>query len=157
MTRVKVEIRTMRTGDESMLLYLAEETLHPLAADAGHPERYDAGDLLALFNEASGEAAVFVAEAQGEIAGYVAVERAPETLEVRCLCVNPAFEAQAVAHQLMDWVEGLAFAERRARLRAQVPAADERSQHLYRGHEFVPQRALDRPEMIVMEKRLQAD
>ena len=153
MTRVKVEIRTMRNGDESMLLYLAEETLQPLAAGAGHPERYDPGDLLALF----GQAAVFVAESQGEIAGYVAVERAPEALEVRCLCVNPAFEAQAVAHQLMDWVEGLAFAERRARLRAEVPAADARSQHLYRGHAFVPQRALDRPEMIVLEKRLQAD
>ena len=153
MTRVKVEIRTMRNGDESMLLYLAEETLQPLAAGAGHPERYDPGDLLALF----GQAAVFVAESQGEIAGYVAVERAPEALEVRCLCVNPAFEAQAVAHQLMDWVEGLAFAERRPRLRALVPAADERSQRLYRGHAFVPRPALDRPEMIVLEKRLQAD
>lgn len=153
MTRVKVDIRTMHSGDESMLLYLAEETLQPLAAGAGHPERYDPAELIALL----AEAAVFVAEAQGEIAGYVAVERAPEALEVRCLCVNPAFEARAVAHQLMDWVEGLAFAERRGRLRAQVPAADERSQHLYRGHAFVPQRALDRPETIIMEKRLRAD
>ena len=32
MTRVKVEIRTMRNGDESMLLYLAEETLQRHAA-----------------------------------------------------------------------------------------------------------------------------
>ena len=103
MTRVKVEIRTMRRGDESMLLYLAEETLQPLAAGAGHPERYDPGDLLALF----GEASVFVAESGGEIAGYVAVERAAEALEVRCLCVSPAFEVQAVAHQLMAWVEGV--------------------------------------------------
>jgi ribosomal protein S18 acetylase RimI-like enzyme len=153
MTRVKVEIRTMRSGDESMLVYLAEETLHPLAAGAGHPERYDPGDLLALLAEAS----VFVAEAGGEIAGYVAVERVPQALEVRCLCVNPAFEAQAVAHQLMDWIEGVAFTERRNRLRALVPAADERSQHLYRGHSFVPVRAADRPETIVLEKRLPAD
>jgi ribosomal protein S18 acetylase RimI-like enzyme len=153
MTRVKVEIRTKRDGDDSMLLYLAEETLHPLAAGAGHPERYDPSDLLVLLAEAS----VFVAEAQGEIAGYVAVERAPETLEVRCLCVNPAFEAQAVAHQLMDWVEGLAFAEQRCRLRALVPAADERSQRLYRGHAFVALPDLDRPETIVLEERLRAD
>jgi ribosomal protein S18 acetylase RimI-like enzyme len=153
MTRVKVEIRTMRSGDESMLLYLAEETLHHLATGAGHPELYDPSDLLALLTQAS----VFVAEAQGQIAGYVAVERAPEVIEVVCLCINPAFEAQAVAHQLMDWVEGLAFAEQRARLRAQVPAADEPSQHLYRGHAFVPQPASDRPEMIVLEKRLRAD
>jgi ribosomal protein S18 acetylase RimI-like enzyme len=142
MTRVKVEIRTMRSGDESMLVYLAEETLHPLAAGAGHPERYDPADLLALLAEAS----VFVAEAGGEIAGYVAVERAPQALEVRCLCVNPAFEAQAVAHQLMDWVEG-----------ALVPAADERSQRLYRGHSFVALPVTDRPETIVLEKRLRAD
>ncbi len=153
MTRVKVDIRTMRSGDESMLLYLAEENLHPLATGAGHPELYEPSDLLTLLTEAL----VFVAEAQGEIAGYVAVERAPETLEVRCLCVNPAFEAQAVAHQLMDWIEGLAWTERLSRLRAQVPAADEPSQHLYRGHAFVPQPARDRPEMIVLEKRLRVD
>ncbi|HUK77229.1 MAG TPA: GNAT family N-acetyltransferase [Thermoleophilia bacterium] len=153
MTRMKVAIRTMRSGDESMLLYLAEETLHPLAAGTGHPERYDPGELLALLSEA----AVFVAEAEGEIAGYVVVDHVPEALEVRCLCVNPAFEAQAVAHQLVDWVEGVAFAERLGRLRVLVPAADERSQHLYRGHEFVAQPAADRPEMIVLEKRLLAD
>ena len=153
MTRVKVEIRDMRSGDESMLLYLAEETLHPLATGAGHPERYDSSDLLAML----GTASVFVAEAQGEIAGYVAVERAPEALEVRCLCVSPAFEAQTVAHQLMDWVEGLAFAEQVTRLRAFVPAADTPSQHLYRGHSFVAQPTGERPEMVVLEKRLGAD
>ena len=153
MTRVKVEIRTMRSGDESMLVYLAEETLHPLAARAGHPERYDPADLLALLAEAS----VFVAEAGGEIAGYVAVERVPQALEVRCLCVNPAFEAQAVAHQLMDWVEGVAFTESRSRLRALVPIADERSQHLYRGHSFVPVPTADHPETVVLEKRLRAE
>ena len=153
MTRMKVEIRTMRSGDESMLLFLAEESLHPLATGAGHPERYDPDDLLALL----GEADVFVAEAEGEIAGYVAVDRAPEALEVRCLCVNPAFEARQVAHQLVDWVEGVAFAERRGRLRAVVPAADERSQHLYRGHEFVARPAPDQPDTIVLEKRLLAD
>jgi ribosomal protein S18 acetylase RimI-like enzyme len=153
MTRVKVEIRTMRRGDESMLLYLAEETLQPLAAGAGHPERYDPGDLLALF----GEASVFVAESGGEIAGYVAVERAAEALEVRCLCVSPAFEAQAVAHQLMAWVEGVAFSLRLGCLRALVPASDERSQRLYRGHEFVPLPPFEEPETIVLEKRLRAD
>ena len=153
MARMKVEIRSMHSGDEGMLLLLAEETLHPLATGAGHPERYDPDDLLALLSEA----AVFVAEAEGEIAGYVAVDRDPEALEVRCLCVNPAFEAQAVAHQLVEWVEGVAFAEGRGRLRALVPAVDERSQHLYRGHEFVGRPAAGRPEMIVLEKRLLAD
>jgi hypothetical protein len=57
----------------------------------------------------------------------------------------------------MDWVEGVAFTEQRSRLRAVVPAADERSQRLYRGHSFVPLPAADRPETIVLEKRLRAD
>jgi len=153
MTRAKVEIRTMRSGDESMLLFLAKETLQPLAAGAGHPELYHEDELLDLL----GEARVYVAESGGEIAGYVAVERGPEAIDVRCLCVSPAFEAQAVAHQLVAWIEGVAFTEHVGRLRAFVPTADERSQHLYRGHEFVPQPVTDRPEMLVLEKRLRAD
>jgi len=152
MTRMKVDIRAMRSGDESLLLYLAQETLQPLAAGSGHPELYHADELLELLAAAE----VYVAETGGEIAGYVVVEHGPEALDVRCLCVNPAFEAQAVAHQLVDWVEGVAFAQRVDRLRAVVPGADERSRHLYRGHEFVPRPAADRPEMIVLEKRLPA-
>jgi ribosomal protein S18 acetylase RimI-like enzyme len=152
MERLRVQIRAMRSGDESMLFYLAEETLHLLALGTAHPERYDPGQLLALFDDA----AVYVAESGGEIAGYIAVDREPGALDVRCVCVNPAFEARAVAHQLVEWVEGLAFSEGRAHVRAVVPAADEPSQHLYRGHEFVPRAAEDRPEMIVLEKRLPA-
>jgi ribosomal protein S18 acetylase RimI-like enzyme len=150
MERLKVEIRAMRSDDEGMLFYLAEETLHPLALGTHHPERYDSSQLLALL----GDAAVFVAESGGEIAGYIAVDREPGMLDVRCVCVNPAYEARAVAHQLVEWVEGLAFSEGRERLRALVPSGDEPSQHLYRAHEFVPQPAGDRPEMILLEKRL---
>jgi ribosomal protein S18 acetylase RimI-like enzyme len=150
MERLRVEIRAMRGSDEGMLFYLAEETLHPLAVSAAHPERYDPAELLALL----GDAAVFVAERDGEVAGYIAVDREPGALDVRCVCVNPAYEARAVAHQLIEWVEGLAFSEGRERLLAVVPAVDEPSQHLYRGHDFVPRPAQDRPEMIVLEKRL---
>ena len=152
MERLRVQIRAMRSGDEGILLYLAEETLHPLAVGAAHPERYDPSQLLALL----GDATVFVAESEGEIAGYIAVDREPGALEVRCVCVNPAYEARAVAHQLVEWVEGLAFSEGRDRLRAVVPASDEASRHLYRGHDFVTRPGQDRPEMIVLEKRLTA-
>ncbi len=152
MTRVKVDIRALRSGDESMLLYLAQETLQPLAAGFGHPDLYRPDQVLELLATAD----VYVAETAGEIAGYVAVERGPEALEVRCLCVSPAHEAQAVAHQLVAWVEGIAFAERVDRLQAFVPAADEPSRHLYSGHEFVPRPVADRPDMLVLEKRLPA-
>jgi len=148
--RLKVQIRAMRGDDEGMLFYLAEETLHPLALGAAHPERYDPSQLLALL----GEAAVFIAENDGEVAGYIAVDREPGVLDVRCVCVSPAFEARGVAHQLVEWVEGLAFSEGRDRLRAVVPAADEPSQHLYHGHDFVARADQDRPEMVVLEKRL---
>jgi len=150
MTRLKVEIRPMRSGDEGQVFFLGEETLRPLAAAAGHPERFDEDRLLGLL----GEASVFVAEADGELAGFVAVEREPEVVAVRCLCVSPAHEAEQVAHQLVEWVEGLAFSERAARLRAFVPAADTRSRHLYEAHAFAAMPAGEPPELVVLEKRL---
>lgn len=153
MERLKCEIRAKRSGDESMLFFLAEECLHPLADRTGHAERYHADELLDLLSRAD----VFVAETQGEVAGYVAVEREADSLAVRCLCVNPAFEGRAVSHQLVDWVEGVGYAERARRVTALVPTADEPSRHLYGEHAFVPVPTADRPEMIVMEKRLAAD
>ncbi len=153
MTRVKVEIRAMRSGDESLLLYLAQETLQRLAAGFGHPELYRPGELLELLATAE----VYVAESGSEIAGFVAVEHDAEALDVRCLCVSPAHEAQAVAHQLVAWVEGVACAASVGRLRAFVPAADEPSRHLYRGHEFVPRPVAGRPDLVALEKRLRAD
>ena len=88
------------------------------------------------------------------VAGFVALEDEAEDLVVRCLCVAPAFEAQRVAHQLLDWAEGLAYERSRRRIMAEVLRDDEPTQHLYRGHAFVPRPAADRPELIVMEKRL---
>ena len=150
MQRLKCEIRDMRPDDESMLFLLAEESLHPLALGSGHAELYHPEELIDLIKRAT----VFVAESHGEIAGYVAVEREDETLIVRCLCIGPAFEASDVSHQLIDWVEGLAFNQRLAQLRAVLPQSDLPSLGVYRRHEFVPQTTTDRPETIVMEKRL---
>ena len=150
MERLKCEIRTMRAEDEGMLLLLAEESLRPLAAASGHDERYRADQLADLLESAD----VFVAENAQQVAGFVAVTQEGGDLLIECLCINPAFEARAVAHQLLDWIEGLAFNRNAARLQALVPAQDTRAEHLYKGHDFVPAPALDRPEMIVMEKRL---
>jgi N-acetylglutamate synthase-like GNAT family acetyltransferase len=150
MERLHCQIRLMRPGDESVLLLLAEQNLRPLAVQLGHPERYHAEELLDLLDDAE----VFVAEADDEVAGYVAVEDAARDLVVRCLCVSPAHEAQAVANQLLDWVEGLAFSRRVRRVEALVPAGDEASLHLSRRHDFSGMPEEQRPEMIVMEKRL---
>jgi len=151
MERLRVTVREARAEDRSLLYLMAEETLEPRAAEEGHPELYDETALLALLDRAR----VYVGEtAAAEIAGYVALEDDDDELHVRCLCVGPAFEAQAVGRQLLEWVEGLALAEGRTRLCAYVPADDRPSRHLYEGHDFVPVPEPDRPEMIVLEKRL---
>jgi ribosomal protein S18 acetylase RimI-like enzyme len=152
MERVKCCVRSVSADDRGMLVLLAEETLHPLAEGAGHPERYHRTELLELLERAD----VFVAEADGEVAGFVAVEAEDDALALRCVCVGPAFEARGVANQLIDWAEGVAIDRRLGRLTAYVPAGDNPSLRLYRGHDFVAAVAPEQPEMMLLEKRLPA-
>ena len=152
MERVKCSVRDVSAADRGMLVLLAEETLHPLADGSGHPERYHTTELLELLERAD----VFVAEAEGKMAGFVAVEAEDDALALRCVCVSPAFEARGVANQLVDWAEGVAIARRLRRLTAFVPAGDHPSLRLYRGHDFVPAAAPEQPEMVLLEKRLPA-
>jgi ribosomal protein S18 acetylase RimI-like enzyme len=148
MERIKCEIREAHDGDRGMLVLLAEETLHPLADGAGHPERYHTAEVVGLLERAD----VYVAEAEDEPAGFVAVEAAADALAVRCICVHPGFEARGVANQLLDWAEGLAIDRRLARLVAFVPAADTPSLRLYRSHGFGGEGA--GAEVLELEKRL---
>ena len=150
MERVKCSVRSAQESDRGMLVLLAEETLHPLAEGSGHPERYRTADLLTLLERAD----VYVAEAGGETAGFLAVEGEGDALVLRCLCVGPAFEARGVANQLVDWAEGLAIDRGMARLRAVVPAADNPSLRLYRGHDFSGSTAPGRPDTLLLEKTL---
>ena len=150
MDRVACEIRTMREDERSLLFLMAEEVLKPLADGSGHTELYRGGDMVGLLESAE----VFVAAHGDEPAGFVAVHGDPPALLVDCLCVGPAHEDETVAHQLMNWVEGLAFNRRLTRLEALVPDADQRSQDLFRGHEFVRQSMTDKPGMVILQKRL---
>src|SRR5450756_2293024 len=86
MERVKCSVRDVSAADRGMLVLLAEETLHPLAEGSGHPERYHTAELLELLERAD----VFVAEAEGKMAGFVAVEAEDDALALRCMCVRPA-------------------------------------------------------------------
>ena len=150
MDRVKCDIRAAAQDDRGMLTLLAEETLHPLAEGAGHPERYHTAELLELLERAD----VYVALVGAETAGFLAVEDEDDDLAVRCLCVHPAYEARGVANQLLDWAEGVAVDRRRGRLTALVPTSDQPSLHLYRRHEFTVLPKGDDAEMVVLEKRL---
>jgi len=148
MQRIKCEIRKADTDDRGMLVLLAEETLHPLAEYSGHPEKYHAGDVVGLLDRAD----VFVARCGDETGGFVAIETEDDACAVRCICVNPGFEARGVANQLLDWVEGLAIERRLSRVVALVPRSDLPSLHLYRGHGFASRD--DEADMLALEKRL---
>jgi ribosomal protein S18 acetylase RimI-like enzyme len=148
MQRIKCEIREAKADDRGMLVLLAEETLHPLAEYSGHPERYHAGDVVGLLDRAD----VFVAQCGEETGGFVAVETEDDACTVRCICVNPGFEARGVANQLLDWVEGLAIERKLSRVVAAVPRSDMPSLHLYRGHGFTSRD--DAADMLALEKRL---
>jgi ribosomal protein S18 acetylase RimI-like enzyme len=149
MERLKCSLRAVTDDDRSMLALIAEETLRPLAAGSGHPERYHPQDFLDLLERAE----VVVAEADGEVAGFMAVEARDDELHVSCVCVGPAFEARGVANQLLDWAEGMAIDHRLDRLTAYVPAADHPSRHLYEGHAFVRAPG-EQGEILALEKRL---
>ena len=140
MDRLHCFIRSREPGDDAHLVLLAEEVFRPLAAASGHSERYASSQFLDLLERAE----VFVAHsaaAGGEAAGFVALEDEDDSLVVRCLCVAPAYEAQGVAHQLLDWSEGLAYGRGSGRLLATVAAGDERSLRLFHSHAFESQPA----------------
>jgi ribosomal protein S18 acetylase RimI-like enzyme len=80
---------------------------------------------------------VFVAELEGEPAGYVALEESADTMRIEQLCVHPAHEAEGVGRQLLEWAEGYAIAARAARLEIVVEGGNERAADFYRGRGFV--------------------
>ena len=164
MERLKCQIRAKRADEDSMLVLLAAENLRPLAETRGRGDDYRDADVVALLRSAQ----VFVAECESNIAGYIAVsetrpdltsetrsgpavETRPELI-IELVCVSPAYEARGVAHQLLDWVEGLAFNRQATRMTVLTPADDDRALHFYRGRDFVPLPSTD--DMVVLEKRL---
>ena len=80
---------------------------------------------------------VFVAELDGEPAGYVAVEESERALRIEQLCVHPAHEAEGIGRQLLDWAEGYAISSGALRLEVVVEAGNERAAAFYHGRGFV--------------------
>ena len=156
MERLKCQIRAKRADEDSLLVLLAAENLRPLAETRGRGGDYRDADVVALLRSAQ----VFVAECDDNVAGYIAVsetrpEQTSETrpeLIIELVCVSPVYEARGVAHQLLDWVEGLAFNRQAARMTVLTPADDDRALHFYRGRDFVSLPSTG--DMVVLEKRL---
>ena len=80
---------------------------------------------------------VFVAEVDGDPAGYVAVERAEEAMRVDQLFVSPEHEAEGVGRQLLEHAEGYAISEGALALQVVVSGGDRRALDFYRGRGFV--------------------
>jgi GNAT superfamily N-acetyltransferase len=153
MDRLHCFIRAREPGDDAHLMLLAEEVFRPLAEASGHSERYASSQFLDLLESAE----IFVAHSaaeSGEVAGFVALEDEGDSLVVRSLCVAPAYEAQGVAHQLLDWSEGLAYGRVRGRLLATVAAGDERSLRLFHSHAFESRRPAPGAVVSTLQKRL---
>jgi ribosomal protein S18 acetylase RimI-like enzyme len=119
----KVTMRPFRDDDGGLLFGVAK------LAFAEH----DDGRTLATLERDT----VFVAELEGEPAGYVAFEESGEAVRIEQLCVHPAHEAEGIGGQLLDWAEGYAIATRAARLEVVVETGNERAASFYRRRGFV--------------------
>ena len=96
----KVHIRAMRPDDEPHLFALAEECCAP-------------GQLAAAETVGALSACdVFVAEHDGEVAGYVALVDERTDVVIRQLLVATGHTERKVGDQLCDWAEGYAVSRR---------------------------------------------
>jgi ribosomal protein S18 acetylase RimI-like enzyme len=82
---------------------------------------------------------LFLAEEDGEPAGYVALRHEPDgAIVVEQLLVVPGHERRGVGHRLLAYVEGYAIAERAPALRIVVEQDNAPARDFYRRAGFVP-------------------
>jgi ribosomal protein S18 acetylase RimI-like enzyme len=120
----KVTMRPFRVEDEELLFGVAK---------LAFAECDDERTLATLERDT-----VFVAELQGEPAGYVAMEESDFSLRIEQLCVHPAHEEEGVGGQLLEWAEGYAISVGAERLQIVVESGNERAASFYRSRGFVP-------------------
>jgi ribosomal protein S18 acetylase RimI-like enzyme len=122
----KAAIRPYRDDDEPLLFGLAQMTFGDRAGWS------DTRTLAVLESEA-----VFVAEVEGAVAGYVALEPVETTVRIDQLLVSPEHEGQGVGHQLVEWAEGFAISKRAPSLQVAVEDDNRRALDFYRRCGFV--------------------
>jgi ribosomal protein S18 acetylase RimI-like enzyme len=82
---------------------------------------------------------LFLAEENGEAAGYAALRHEPDgAILVEQLLVVPGHERRGVGHRLLAYVEGYAIAERAPALRIVVEQDNAPARDFYRRAGFVP-------------------
>jgi ribosomal protein S18 acetylase RimI-like enzyme len=123
----KAAIRPFRSEDEPVLFGLARMVF-------GERSGWDDRGTIAVLETEE----VFVAEVEGVVAGYVALQPAGETVRIDRLLVAPAHEAAGVGNQLVEWAEGYAIARGATRLQVAAEPDNVRARDFYRRRGFVP-------------------
>ena len=122
----KATIRPYRVEDESLLFTLAREAFGTQAAWS------DRETLTGLEADT-----VFVAELEGDQAGYVALEREGDTVRVEQLLVSPRHEHEGIGRQLVDYAEGWAISLGAVRLQVVVEPDNRRALDFYVRRSFM--------------------
>jgi ribosomal protein S18 acetylase RimI-like enzyme len=123
----KATIRPYRLEDESLLFSLAREAFGEQISWS------DRSTLRKLETDT-----VFVAELEGDHAGYVALERDGDTIRIEQLLVSPRHEQEGIGGQLVDYAEGFAISEGAARLQIIVEPDNRRALDFYVRRSFAP-------------------
>ena len=120
-------IRPYRVEDESLLFSLAREAFGTQLSWS------DRTTLRKLETDT-----VFVAELEGDHAGYVALEHHGDTVRIEQLLVSPRHEHEGIGGQLVDYAEGFAISEGAVRLQIVVEPDN------HRAHDFYVRRSFTR-------------
>ncbi len=123
----KATIRPYRAEDESRLFSLAQESFGVQASWS------DGRALTGL-----AEDTVFVADVEGEQAGYVALRREDDAVRIEQLLVSPRHEHEGIGRQLVDYAEGFAISEGVERLQIVVEPDNRRALDFYGRRSFQP-------------------
>ncbi len=122
----KAAIRAYRDEDEPLLFGLARMTF-------GDRSGWDDRGTIAVLETEE----VFVAEVDGDVAGYVALDPRDDVVRVDRVLVAPAHEAEGIGNQLLEWAEGYAISCGAARLQVAVERDNVRARAFYRRRGFV--------------------
>lgn len=119
-------IRPYRAEDESRLFSLARESF-------GNRETWSDRTALTRLEHDT----VFVADLEGDHAGYVALRREGDAVRIEQLLVSPRHEHEGVGRQLVEYVEGFAISEGAARLQIVVESDNRRALDFYARRSFM--------------------
>jgi len=122
----KATIRPYEAEDESLLFSLAREAFG--AQDAWS----DRATITGLEQDT-----VFVADLDGDRAGYVALTCRGDSVRIEQLLVSPRHEQEGIGRQLVDYAEGFAISEGALTLQIVVEPDNVRARDFYARRSFV--------------------